>query len=158
MNPARRARDNDEEDGEEESLYRSRETIGEIVKKLKPDEVNALEKIRKRDPSAQEMTLEEYLEREMARDMEAETEPIMTNQEFKMATQGSRVNKQSFWFDEDDPKAETENVMDEFDEDDMTPMAHGKLDEIREYRHYHRIMAWEMPLLSSACLTSGRLC
>ncbi|KAL0942192.1 mitochondrial 37S ribosomal protein mS35 [Colletotrichum truncatum] len=136
------------QDGEDASLYTSRETVEEMLKRLRPEEIKALEGIRKRDPSAQQMSLEQYLEREMTADEQAEDEPLITNQEFKKVVGTKRVNKQSFWYDEDDPTAETENVMDEFDEDDITPMAHGKLDEIREHRHYHRIMAWEMPLLA----------
>ncbi|CAI4215079.1 unnamed protein product [Parascedosporium putredinis] len=61
-----------------------------------------------------------------------------------------RPLKDSFWFDEDDDDPMTHDVEGEnFDEDDITSMAHGKLDELREYRHYARIVAWEMPLLSS---------
>ena len=36
----------------------------------------------------------------------------------------------------------------EFEEDDMTSLAHGELEQHREIRHYARIAAWEMPLLS----------
>ncbi|KAH6899986.1 mitochondrial ribosomal subunit protein-domain-containing protein [Thelonectria olida] len=60
---------------------------------------------------------------------------------------GERPNKQSFWFDEEDPETNTEEL-DEFDEDDITSMAHGKLDQVREMRHYARLAVWEMPLLS----------
>ncbi|KAF9882372.1 hypothetical protein CkaCkLH20_00408 [Colletotrichum karsti] len=148
VSSTRRARDDDDGEGDSDPIYSSNETVADMIQKLKPEETQALEKIRKRDPSAQEMTLEKFLEREMTKDLQTETEPIMTNQEFKVLTHTPRPNRMSFWYDEDDPKADTENVMDEFDEDDMTTMAHGKLDEIREYRHYHRIMAWEMPLLS----------
>lgn len=56
-------------------------------------------------------------------------------------------NRQSFWYDPRDPELDTEEY-DQFDEDDMTSMAHGKLGEIREMRHYARLIAWEMPLLS----------
>ncbi|PKS07523.1 hypothetical protein jhhlp_006127 [Lomentospora prolificans] len=60
-----------------------------------------------------------------------------------------RPLKDSFWFDEDDDDPMTHDVEGEdFDEDDITSMAHGKLDELREYRHFARIAAWEMPLLS----------
>lgn len=45
----------------------------------------------------------------------------------------------------------------DFGEDDITGVAHGQLDEHREYRHYLRIAAWEMPLLSSTSLHL-RLC
>jgi small subunit ribosomal protein S35 len=37
----------------------------------------------------------------------------------------------------------------EFGEDDITSMAHGQLEQHREYRHYARLAAWEMPLLTS---------
>ncbi|KAG5775028.1 hypothetical protein H9Q73_011298 [Fusarium xylarioides] len=60
---------------------------------------------------------------------------------------GERPNKQSFWFDEEDPETNTEEL-EEFDEDDITSMAHGKLDEIRDMRQYARLAVWELPLLS----------
>lgn len=44
-----------------------------------------------------------------------------------------------------------ENPIDdpEFEEDDITSMAHGQLEQHREFRHYARLAAWEMPLLTS---------
>ncbi|KHN96971.1 uncharacterized protein MAM_05080 [Metarhizium album ARSEF 1941] len=57
---------------------------------------------------------------------------------------GEKPNKSSFWFDEDDPETNTEEH-DEFDEDDITSMAHGKLDQVREMRHYTRLAAWAPP-------------
>lgn len=122
-----------------------------MVKKLKPAEVEALQRMRKSDPSAQSLSLEEWLDRQWTKaDEEAERQgPLVTNREYKMLSPRVKPNKQSFWFDPDAPMEDTENIVDEFDEDDMTSMAHGKLDEIREHRHYHRIMAWEMPLLAS---------
>ncbi|KAI1389841.1 mitochondrial ribosomal protein [Hypoxylon trugodes] len=58
--------------------------------------------------------------------------------------------KKSFWHEEEeDPDLITdEQNEDAFDEDDIMSMAHGKLEEFREYREYARIAAWEMPLLS----------
>lgn len=61
---------------------------------------------------------------------------------------GEKPNKESFWFDEEDPETNTEEL-DEFDENDITSMAHGKLDEVREMRQYARLAVWELPLLSS---------
>ncbi|TPX15841.1 uncharacterized protein E0L32_000175 [Thyridium curvatum] len=58
--------------------------------------------------------------------------------------------KNSFWHEEE-PDLELisdELHEDDFEEDDITSMAHGKLDEIREHRQYARITAWEMPLLA----------
>ncbi len=40
----------------------------------------------------------------------------------------------------------------EFEEDDITSLAHGQLEQHREYRHYARLAAWEMPLLTSEAL------
>lgn len=59
-----------------------------------------------------------------------------------------KADRRAFWFDEDDPDMLLEEH-DEFDEDDMMAMAHSKLDEVREMRHYTRLAVWEMPLLSS---------
>ncbi|OAQ99775.1 hypothetical protein LLEC1_05141, partial [Akanthomyces lecanii] len=56
-------------------------------------------------------------------------------------------DRRAFWYDEDDPDTFTEEH-DEFNEDDMMSMAHNKLDEVREMRHYTRLAVWEMPLLS----------
>ncbi|PHH76115.1 hypothetical protein CDD80_1783 [Ophiocordyceps camponoti-rufipedis] len=57
------------------------------------------------------------------------------------------TSRQALWYDEDDPEGDTDEL-DQFNEDDMMSMAHGKLDEIRDMRHYARLIAWEMPLLS----------
>ncbi|GAB1316262.1 37S ribosomal protein S24, mitochondrial [Madurella fahalii] len=58
--------------------------------------------------------------------------------------------KESFWNAEE---ADTDLITDElgeddFEEDDMMAMGHGKLEEHREFREYARIAVWEMPLLS----------
>lgn len=60
--------------------------------------------------------------------------------------------KESFWDDEEqDPDLITNDDSDTFDENDMTDIAHAKLEEIREQRAYARTIVWEMPLLSSKC-------
>ncbi|KAI0134700.1 mitochondrial ribosomal subunit protein-domain-containing protein [Xylariales sp. AK1849] len=61
-----------------------------------------------------------------------------------------RIHKRSFWGeDEEDPDLVSEDMdEDDFGEDDIMSMAHGKLEEHREYREYARIAAWQMPLLS----------
>lgn len=40
---------------------------------------------------------------------------------------------------------------DEFQEDDISSIAHGELDQHREIREYARLAGWEMPLLASTC-------
>lgn len=71
----------------------------------------------------------------------------------KVAGQFRKAKKETFWGDEEeDPDYMTEAADEEdFSEDDIMSMAHGKLEEHREYREYARIAAWQMPLLSSEC-------
>ncbi|UNI20693.1 37S ribosomal protein S24, mitochondrial [Purpureocillium takamizusanense] len=78
---------------------------------------------------------------------ESELEAKALDDELLKDDRGDRPNQSSFWYDEDDPETDTEEH-DEFDEDDITSMAHGKLEEVREMRHYARLAVWEMPLLA----------
>jgi small subunit ribosomal protein S35 len=57
----------------------------------------------------------------------------------------------TFWHEEEtDNDLITDEVgEDDFEEDDILSLGHGKLEEHREYREYARIAVWEMPLLSS---------
>lgn len=68
-------------------------------------------------------------------------------EEMLKITRGDMPDKSSLWYDEDDPQTNTDEEA--FDEDDMTSMAHGKLQQIKEMRNYERLIVWEMPLLSS---------
>jgi hypothetical protein len=56
--------------------------------------------------------------------------------------------KQTFMNLGDPEPWEEEHLMTD-DHDDMTPLGHGELEKHREMRHYTRLAAWEMPLLSS---------
>ncbi|KAE9377957.1 hypothetical protein N431DRAFT_479089 [Stipitochalara longipes BDJ] len=47
-----------------------------------------------------------------------------------------------------DPEPWEEEGMLDDDQDDMPSLAHGELEQHREMRHYARLAAWEMPLLS----------
>ncbi|KAI1260977.1 mitochondrial ribosomal subunit protein-domain-containing protein [Xylariaceae sp. FL1019] len=62
----------------------------------------------------------------------------------------TRKQRATFWNDEEeDPDLlVAEEDPDDFNEDDITSLAHGKFEEFREYREYARIAAWQMPLLS----------
>lgn len=64
-----------------------------------------------------------------------------------------KPDKKSWWYDEDDPEMDCEEVED-FDEDDMTEMAHAKLEEVKEMRQYSRRAVYELPLLSSMFIFS----
>lgn len=76
--------------------------------------------------------------------------------------------RDAFWDDEEpEPDMITNDDSDEFEENDITDVAHAKLEETREQREYARIAIWEMPLLASECCPGpwegknygvGRLC
>lgn len=61
-----------------------------------------------------------------------------------------RIKPEGFWAeDEEDEFARAKDGDDHFNDDDITTMAHTELDAHRDVRHFARIAAWEMPLLSS---------
>jgi small subunit ribosomal protein S35 len=73
----------------------------------------------------------------------------------KLLKLASRDNGKLFWNDgEEDPALVMDELAepDKWPEDEITTMGHAKLEEHREMRHYARIAAWEMPLLSSMFL------
>ncbi|OJJ40393.1 hypothetical protein ASPWEDRAFT_33776 [Aspergillus wentii DTO 134E9] len=54
-----------------------------------------------------------------------------------------------FWGDEEDDEfAIVEDADEEFNDDEITSMAHAEVEQHREIREYARIAAWDMPLLS----------
>ncbi|KAI0393354.1 mitochondrial ribosomal subunit protein-domain-containing protein [Xylariaceae sp. FL0594] len=105
-----------------------------------PDERDLLDDV-EYDPES----VKEYLQanatqiRQTAKDLDSLLHPFATK--FR-----------GFWeSEEDDPDLrgdKSTEMTDEFDEDDIMSIAHGKLEEHREYREYARIAAWQMPLLS----------
>lgn len=48
-----------------------------------------------------------------------------------------------------DPEPFEDGDFDEDSHDDLPALAHGELEQHREWRHYARLAAWEMPLLTS---------
>lgn len=91
-------------------------------------------------------TLDEYFENE-SRQTSVVREDREVDEDLKSIDFGERPMKSSMWYDDEDPYTNTDE--DPFNEDDITSMAHGKLDEVKEQRHYARLAVWEMPLLSS---------
>lgn len=67
------------------------------------------------------------------------------------ASRPDRKMKDQFWNDdEEDPEMVLQESPDDDDpSDEMTDMAHSKLDEVRDQRNLARVIAWEMPLLAS---------
>ncbi|KAL1903264.1 37S ribosomal protein S24, mitochondrial [Sporothrix stenoceras] len=66
------------------------------------------------------------------------------------AARPDRRIRGQFWneSEEDAEMVLEEGVDDEEDSDEMTSMAHSKLDEVRDQRNLARVIAWEMPLLA----------
>lgn len=88
-------------------------------------------------------------------------ETMKTLEDVRQVTRPLRAvmlpKRDAFWDDEEpDNDLITNDDNDAFDENDMTDIAHAKLEEHREQREYARIAIWEMPLLASeCCLHSG---
>lgn len=132
-----------DEDAEDEKIYRG---LGpqQITKMMMRDEANAefgsgrdLESIVDREPSFDA----DEIATAFQKDMNESTRPLRLVKPLK---------KDAFWDDDEaDPDLITNDDSDMFDENDMTDMAHAKLEEIREQRAYARTIVWEMPLLSS---------
>ncbi|KAL2759063.1 hypothetical protein ACRALDRAFT_1080632 [Sodiomyces alcalophilus JCM 7366] len=133
------------EDGDGQSAPSPYRHIEDAFEDLSPEELKELEAIvREGSAEGDALTLNKFLESE-----EPELRKEMGfDSEDKLVSAAPRPNRRSFWYDEDDPDTITEGTGDEFDENDITSMAHGKLDEIREHRHYARVAVWEMPLLA----------
>lgn len=85
--------------------------------------------------------------------MELERELSQLFREADEATLPERNVRNQFWNEEEeDPDMMIrDGVEEENPGDEMTTMAHSKLDEIREQRERARVIAWEMPLLASMC-------
>ncbi|KAH6609696.1 hypothetical protein Trco_003042 [Trichoderma cornu-damae] len=135
------------EDGDGEEAYRTLDL--KLMNKAFLDSVTP-ENLRQLDELAKNngyTTVDEYLEATLRETSGWASEDRALEEDLFRDDAGERPNKSSFWFDEDDPETNTEEH-DEFDEDDITSMAHGKLDEIRDMRHYARLAIWEMPLLA----------
>ncbi|KAI0472600.1 hypothetical protein GGR56DRAFT_651100 [Xylariaceae sp. FL0804] len=87
---------------------------------------------------------------EKAREWEHMVEELDQVRKNMFAIPPVSVIKNSFYSaDEPDPEYIGDEANDpQLEEEDITSMAHGKLEEFREYREYARIAAWQMPLLS----------
>ncbi|KAE8328352.1 hypothetical protein BDV24DRAFT_137322 [Aspergillus arachidicola] len=71
------------------------------------------------------------------------------DKEYPMRFDDVREKRVGFWGDEEDDEfALVEDADEEFNDDDITSMAHAELEVHREIREYARIAAWDMPLLS----------
>jgi small subunit ribosomal protein S35 len=143
------ARYEDEEGGDEASDAESGfdsiavpDRIAESMAKLSPEHLRMMDEVAKEEGFADFDSMagrsSDYgreLDRGFARDFDA-------------VAQSKGVDPNSFWYDDEQPDMNWDGE-EEFEDNDMTHMAHGRLDEVREMRHYARLAVWELPLLSS---------
>jgi small subunit ribosomal protein S35 len=91
---------------------------------------------------------EEVLEDETRREIDADVDKIETQMPLNFMENSFVKVKPGFWAEgEEDEMAEVED--EEQKDDAITSMAHTQLEEHRELREYARIVAWDMPSLSS---------
>ncbi|KAH6690499.1 37S ribosomal protein S24 [Plectosphaerella plurivora] len=122
--------------------------IEDTFKDLSPEELKQLEQIVGTDPKTGEpQTFNEALAKDDA-DPEIYNSGDRREMVELIREMNPRLNRQNPGYDPSDPDAAERLPEECFNEDDITEVAHSKLDELREGRHYARIAAWEMPLLS----------
>ncbi|KAI5462523.1 mitochondrial ribosomal subunit protein-domain-containing protein [Mariannaea sp. PMI_226] len=141
---ARQKEQEGEEEGDDFAPVQLKEMEASFEKSLTPEGMRQLDALAKENGFN---SIDAYLDNVLDYTPGWASEDRALADDLMKDDKGERPNKQSFWFDEEDPETNTEEL-DEFDEDDITSMAHGKLDEIREMRNYARLAVWELPLLS----------
>lgn len=72
---------------------------------------------------------------------------------YEMPPDSRRRKRETFMNMGEEEPWETEELMED-DDDDITSIGHGELERHREMRHYARLIAWEMPMLSSTSIES----
>lgn len=115
----------------------------EVLKDLDADTLAQLDELAKMNNVND---LSEYFTQQLDNDFQTRRDDRDIEDQLKKVDFGDRPDRSSLWYDEEDPFTNTDE--EPFDEDDMTSMAHGKLDQVKEMRHYARLAVWEMPLLS----------
>lgn len=135
------AEDNEAEFVHDMSLKRLDE---EVLKGLDADALAQLDELAKMNDVND---IAEYFKNQLDNDNQTRRGDREIEDELRKIDFGDRPDRSSLWYDEEDPFTNTDE--EPFDEDDITAMAHGKLDQVKEMRHYARLAVWEMPLLSS---------
>jgi small subunit ribosomal protein S35 len=93
------------------------------------------------------ITPEDWDELDHAQTLEL-TDRIRSRYPAPQLPQQRKKLKQTF-MNQGDPEPWEVEDPEEDDHDDLSTLAHGELEQHREMRHYARLAAWEMPLLSS---------
>lgn len=146
---APRWKEEEDEDEPEQPLPTRPSKLRAYVREgMTPLELRQINEVAQREGHA---SLDAQLQAEITDSLEVSKDAMALDEAFDAVDKGPKPNKDSFWFDEEDEEDPSTEDIEEFDEDDITSMAHGKLEEIRDMRHYQRLAVWEMPLLASRC-------
>ena len=95
-----------------------------------------------------EMLLSPEDRREFEERAEAHAAKILSTLPSTVPHRSLKKPKQTFMnLGEEIPFEDNDDSLD--DEDDISSLGHGELEQHRELRHYARLAAWEMPLLAS---------
>ncbi|KAJ3498513.1 hypothetical protein NLG97_g1064 [Lecanicillium saksenae] len=143
MRAAEQSFDGEEDDGDSPPVE-LKQLDKAFMDRATPEGLQQLDELAKRNGHT---SIEAYLDDKLRHTPGFALEDRLFTDELVRDDSGGKPDRKAFWFDEDDPDTFTEEH-DEFNEDDMMSMAHNKLDEVREMRHYTRLAVWEMPLLS----------
>ncbi|KAJ6785787.1 hypothetical protein PWT90_03045 [Aphanocladium album] len=143
MRAAERSFDGEEDDGESTGVE-LKQLNKAFMDRATPEGLQQLDELAKRNGHS---TIEQYLDDKLRHTPGFSLQDKLLTDDLVRDDSGGKADRKAFWFDEDDPDTFTEEH-DEFNEDDIMSMAHNKLDEVREMRHYTRLAVWEMPLLS----------
>jgi len=138
--PTRR---DDEEASGEAATRKYYDTVGDVLKDMSSVSANQRRATARMMESWKKLPAEEVAKLDkLTKDVISETAAIR---------RPIRKARQTFWnIEEPDPDNITDEVgEDDWEENDIMSLAHGKLEEHREYREYARIAVWEMPLLAS---------
>lgn len=148
-------RDAKEQDDAEDDFDRDYKDFGEVWDHMLRNE--ALSKTKKEKLLKEQDVWRNQVPEDSKRNIRKHFQAI--SREASDLDRAVRPRAAKFWNeDETDPDLITEEVgEDEFEEDDILSMAHGKLEEHRELREYARLAIWEMPLLSSKSETADAM-
>lgn len=136
------------EESDDPMRQRVWEHIEDTFKDLTPEELKQLETIVGTDDKTGEpQTFNQALAKDDA-DQELHNSGDRRELVELIREMNPRLSRDTPGYDPADPDATARDTDEVFNEDDITEVAHSKLDELREGRHYARIAAWEMPLLS----------
>lgn len=153
----RRNEDNDDDDyddDEDDGLFTSRPRPVSFIDSLEPHARAHYDSLSPKERVAFEADARKLDEYMTSPAVESELSAAVSQAAHEVALESPQVDalppriKPGFMaMGEDDEQGTGED--DEFEDDDITSLGHGELEQHREMREYARIAAWEMPLLSS---------